>query len=125
MQKIIIILMFVLISVSVYSQETNSNINLKINEYLIEFRKTIDKDAFIFIMFDHDFESINLHEHDYIISPSINPKKVKGNKNYMVKFVICNENSQLVLKGINFKINVHNRKKIDFINLMNGISYKL
>lgn len=115
-----------LYSITSFCQQQVLDINSTIDKHLKEFRKTIDKDANVFIEFNYDFtKNIDLQKHDYILEPYINPKKLSSKeKNFMVKFMIFNVEGEIVLRAINFKIHKVGRKKLEFINLMNGQDYK-
>lgn len=121
MKKGIIIIM-ILFSIVSFSQLSTLDINSKINEHLKEFRSIVGKDANVFIDFDFN-QNITLQEHDYILPPYINPKKLKSKNNFMVKFIILKENEHMILRAVNFRIK-KTKRQLEFVNLMNGKDYK-
>jgi len=125
MKKIFITILLILCSISMYSQQSDLNLDKIINEHLKDFRNLVGQDANVYILFDYDLKNVekDLNEHDYILHLDIDPKKLKGDDNFIVKFIVANENGQIVFKAINFRIQKINRKHLKFVNMGNGKEY--
>jgi hypothetical protein len=125
MKKIFNIFLILCCVTATYSQVSNHNIDKIISEHIREFRKTIGQDAKVIFAFDYEAKNSTLNKNDYVLQPSLNPKKIKGDDNFFVKFIILNSNGQTAVKAINFRIKKVSRKHIEFINMGNGTEYKL
>jgi len=124
MKKIAFTILF-LISITNYAQTSNQDIDKIVSEHLKEFRTTVGQDAKVIIAFDYDGKNANLNKNDYVLQPFINPKKINGNDNFFVKFLMVNSSGHIVLRAINFRIKKLSRKHIEFVNMGSGKEYQL
>jgi len=123
-------ILFLLISITAYSQEKTSKVDSLVNAHIAELRKFIDnEDAYVLINFDYkvSMNDLKLTTNDLVImGAGINAKKLKKNKEYfLINFMFFYEDNILKLGGINFRVAKINNKEIELTNLGNGKSYYL
>lgn len=124
MKKILNIFLILCCITATYSQ-SNQDIDRIVSEHLKEFRTTVGQDARVIFAFDYDVKNATISKNDYILQPSLNPKKINGDTNFFVKFLVINSNGHTAIKAINFRIKKLSRKHIELVNMGNGTEYKL
>lgn len=100
-----------------------TNIDKIVNGHIAEFKQNLNVEANMFLIFEYDQTVFSLGENDKILTSKVNFKEVKGNNNFLVKFILIRDEEKLILKGINFRIKKMKGKKLEFVNLMNGKNY--
>ncbi len=125
MKKILSLLLILGSFTVTFSQTLNQDINKIVSEHLKEFRQTIGQDATVIFVFDYDTKEASLTKNDYALQPYINPKKIKGEDNFFVKFLMVNSNGHIAVRAINFRIKKLSRKHIELVNMGNGNEYLL
>ena len=123
-------ILFLLISITAYSQEKTSKVDSLVNAHIAEFRKFIDnEDAYVLINFDYkvSMKDLKLITNDLVIvGAGIDAKKLKKNQEYfLINFIFFYEDNILKLGGINFRVTKVNNKEIRLTNLGNGKNYDL
>ncbi|OYQ48667.1 hypothetical protein CHU92_00590 [Flavobacterium cyanobacteriorum] len=122
--KNIILIAVSLLSFTCFSQ-SKTLLDTIMENHITEFRKTVGTSSPIFITFDYDFEkNLKMSPTDYYLTPYINPRKLKSDKNYLVKFIVSTEKNKLTLNAINFRLKKISNKKLEYIN-MGGEKYDL
>ncbi len=124
MKKIFLLLIFCFTGIS-NAQTAKQTLDEIVSSHLEELRQSIGYDATIFVAFDYDSSTTSLTKKDFFIQPTLDPQKISGNNNFLIKFFFSTKEGQTIVKGINFKVMKKSRKIIELINLGNGKDYKL
>jgi len=125
MKKILSVLLILCCVAATYSQKSYQDIDKIVGDHLKEFRQTVGQEAKVIIAFDYDGKNAALNKNDYVLEPFINPKKIKGNDNFFVKFLVINNGGHIGVRAINFRIKKLSRKHIELVNMGNGKEYNL
>jgi len=123
-------ILFLLISITAYSQEKISKVDSLVNAHVLEFREFINnEDAYVLINFDYkvSMKDLKLITNDLVIvGAGIDAKKLKKNKEYfLINFIFFYEDNILKLSGVNFRVTKINNKEIRLTNLGDGKNYDL
>lgn len=115
--KSIIINVMLFLSISCFSQ-SKTLLDTIMENHIAEFRRTVAKSSPVFITFDYNFATnLKMSPTDYYLTPYINPRKLKSDTYYLVKFVVSTENNKLTLNAVNFRLKKINNRELKYSNL--------
>lgn len=117
--------LFIFFNVLYAQQKSFSTIEETLNYHITELKSNVAKYDNIFVTISLD-SSMILPQGALKVNYLIDAKLLnKGDKNFIVRFILSSSKDYTEIKAINFQLIKQSKKKVRWINLGNGQSYKI
>lgn len=119
-----ILIMQLIGSTLIAQQNTFNTLEEVLSYHHSEFKNSIPEIDNLF--FEVRLDSIELPEAVIALNPNIELKRLeKGKRDYLIRFFIYSSDGITTIKAINFRLIKKRKRRIEYINLGNGNTYKL